>query len=119
MLLSTSCSVPTNVLIAAPFNILWGSSIYATVTATNLFGNSLVSTVGNGALILTIPDAPLNLSNVPSITSGYQIGLIWTKGQAEGGTPVFEYRIWQDQGNGNYIILADHQTVLSYTVTTL
>ncbi len=42
-----------------------------------------------------------------------------TKGAAEGGTPVIDYRIWQDQSTGTYIILADHLITLTYTATTL
>jgi len=73
---------------------MWGNSIFAKITAVNIYGNSIESSGGNGAIILTNPDAPLTLQNVPQVTSGYQIGLSWVKGAAEGGTPVFEYRIW-------------------------
>ena len=36
---------------ASPFKLLGGSSVYATVTAINLFGSSGVSNPGNGAVI--------------------------------------------------------------------
>ena len=68
VMLTTSCTIPTATLRAAPFNLPWGSSIYAKVYASNLYGNSLVSTVGNGAIILTNPDAPVSLVNVASVT---------------------------------------------------
>ena len=54
---------------AQPFSWPWGSSIYAQLSAINVYGTSTTSAVGNGALILTFPDAPLNIANVPSITS--------------------------------------------------
>jgi hypothetical protein len=39
----------------------WGSSIFAKVIAVNLYGDSLISLEGNGAIITTNPDAPINL----------------------------------------------------------
>lgn len=49
---------------SSPFNMVWGSSISAVVVAYNQYGNSLTSFLGNGAVILTNPDAPLNLAEV-------------------------------------------------------
>ena len=65
---ATSCTIPIGVLLAAPFNLVWGSSIYASVQATNIVSSSGVSSVGNGAIILTNPDAPVSLVNVASVT---------------------------------------------------
>lgn len=116
---STSCTIPTATLRAAPFNLPWGSSIYAKVYATNLYGNSFVSNVGNGAIILTKPDAPNTLANVPAQTSASQISITWLKGAAEGGTPVIDYSVWFDQGNGNYIIFQSGVLPTSYITTAL
>jgi len=44
-----------------PYNLPWGSEIYAKVTAINIYGESLSSSEGNGAVILTYPDPPINL----------------------------------------------------------
>jgi hypothetical protein len=41
------------------FTLEWGASIYAKVLAYNVYGDSLISLEGNGAVIVTIPDAPL------------------------------------------------------------
>jgi hypothetical protein len=57
----TSCTILISTLRGPPFNLPWGSSIFAKVYATNLYGNSQVSDEGNGATILTVPDAPLQL----------------------------------------------------------
>jgi hypothetical protein len=38
---------------------------------------SLDSNDGNGAIILTVPDAPINLANNQMVTTGSQIGLNW------------------------------------------
>jgi hypothetical protein len=72
-----SCKVPISTLKTPPYSISWGLSIYATVTAVNVYGLSVESLEGNGAIILTIPDAPINLVNVPSITRATKIGLSW------------------------------------------
>ena len=69
--------MPIATLRTAPYNIAWGSGIYATVSATNIYGTSAVSLAGNGAVILTVPTEPINLANVPSLTNGVQIGLTW------------------------------------------
>jgi hypothetical protein len=70
---ATSCTIPIGVLFAAPFNLVWGASIYATVQATNVVNSSPVSSVGNGAIILTNPDAPVSLVNVASVTDATKV----------------------------------------------
>jgi len=59
---TTTCTIPVTVLRASPFSLSWGSSVYAKVLASNIYGNSLVSSEGNGAIITTTPDAPINLT---------------------------------------------------------
>jgi len=54
----TYCDIPITTLMATPFNMVWGSSISAVVIAYNQYGDSLTSILGNGAIILTNPDAP-------------------------------------------------------------
>jgi len=49
-------------------------------------------------VILTIPDAPLNLANNASLTSAQQTGLTWSQGLSDGGTPVISYSLFFDQG---------------------
>jgi len=39
----------------------WGDSIYAKVIAYNKYGDSQSSDAGNGAIIITYPDPPINL----------------------------------------------------------
>jgi len=73
-----SCKVPISALIIAPFSIPWGSEIFAQVSAQNIVGTSAFGTPGGGAIILTNPDAPLNLYNDVTQTSGSAIGLAWT-----------------------------------------
>lgn len=42
----------------------WGSSITAKVNAYNLYGYSAASAEGNGAVILTYPDTPVNVVEI-------------------------------------------------------
>jgi hypothetical protein len=86
-------------LVIAPFNLPWGSSIYATITAANIVGDSLASEPGNGAIILTNPDAPLNLANDPAITTANQIAITWNEGTNDGGSPVVDYTISYKEQN--------------------
>lgn len=76
-----------------PYSHTWGSSIYAKVYATNIKGDSIESLAGNGAKILRVPDAPVSLSNVPSVTSSSTIGLTWLDGADNGGTAILDYII--------------------------
>ena len=58
---TTTCTIPALNLLNSPYNLSWGSSIYATVSAKNAIGISDASQVGTGATIVTIPSSPLNL----------------------------------------------------------
>ena len=63
------CNVLISDLIKAPYHHPWGSHIYARVIATNIKGNSIISPKGNDGIILTLPDAPTDLANVPEVTT--------------------------------------------------
>jgi len=107
-------------LTIAPYNLPWGSSVFADVLATNILGSSGTSAGGNGAIILITPDSPRNLANVPAITTATQIGLTWDTGSANGGTPVIDYQLSFDQGTGgNFVIYQTGILVTSITVTGL
>ena len=58
------CDIPISTLLGAPFNLVYGSSVYARSAAINIIGSSLFSTAGNGAVIAMsyAPDAPVNLT---------------------------------------------------------
>jgi hypothetical protein len=90
----TQCTVLVSTLRAAPFSLTWGASVYAKITATNYLGDSIVSLVGNGAIILTFPDEPINLENNLEVTWGTTIGLTWDEGFENGGTPVLDYTVF-------------------------
>jgi small nuclear ribonucleoprotein (snRNP)-like protein len=70
ILASAECTIPTSVLRSTPFNLWWGDSVKVQIYATNIKGDSIVSDIGNGAIILRVPDAPLNLENAADVTAG-------------------------------------------------
>ena len=90
---ATSCSIPISVLTASPYSLPWGSNVYAKVIAYNDYGDSLVSDPGSEAIILTIPDAPVGLTEEISARSADSISFTWSPGPANGGADVLDYRI--------------------------
>ena len=114
-----TCSVPISTLLTSPFSLLWGSSIYARVSAINIVGTSMTSASGNGAIILTNPSPPTSLANVASITSKSQIGLIWNTVTFSGGTPVIDYQLTYSIDAGAYSVLASGLLLTSFTANGL
>lgn len=57
-----SCQVPIATLTGSVYNLSYGSSVSATVVAYNAYGDSLNSTLGNGAVLITYPSAPTTLA---------------------------------------------------------
>ena len=74
---ATTCSMHVSVLRGAPLSLDWGASIVVKLYATNDYGNSAVSNEGNGAIITTTPDAPINLAEVYEQRTKSTIGLAW------------------------------------------
>lgn len=56
-------------LISSPYNLNYGDSVYAKVSAANVVGSSTESTVGNGGIVVMAPSAPLSLANNAAQTS--------------------------------------------------
>lgn len=83
-------------LTSDPFGLKMGQGVYVQIIAFNSYGDSNPSTLGNGAIIVLIPDAPLNLVNDASVTNAFQIGLSWSEGLSNGGTVVMYYRLSYD-----------------------
>jgi len=103
---NTECSIPISELRASLYYLEWGSSIYAKVIAFNLYGDSDESDVGNGAVILTSPDAPLTLVEVYAERSATSLGFSWSEGAANGGSPVIDYKVNYAVGTfGTYVEL--------------
>jgi hypothetical protein len=99
--------------------LIWGSSIFAKVLATNVKGNSLLSDAGNGAVILRVPDAPVGLANLPAITNAVSVGLSWSDGTWNGGSAIIDYRISYAVGAGEFTVLETSVTSNPYTAIAL
>jgi len=91
-----------------------GQSVRARISAVNFYGESELSVAGRGAIIVSVPDAPI-LSNDPDVTNENRIGLRWQGGLSDGGTAVLDYRITYDQSIGTYITLVEVLTQTQYT----
>lgn len=62
------------------------------VQSRNLVGYSADSEEVS-ILAAKLPDAPTQLSNVPDVTTAYQVGLSWNEGPYNGGSPVIDYEV--------------------------
>jgi len=101
-----------------PFSLPWGSSVYVKLTAKNLYGWSGTSLVGNGAIILTYPDTPLNWAVVLPPVGPTSISFSWTEGLKNGGAPVLDYEISVTQ-EITYTVFAAGIVYTNYTATGL
>ena len=68
-------------------------------------------------MLLTAPDPPTGLSNLPLITSGSKIGITWQAGAMNGGAPVLDYTILWDNATGSFSVLASGVTETHFTAT--
>ena len=81
----------------------WGASIFAKVVATNFYGSSAVSDPVNGAVILTIPDAPKGIIENYRLKSGTTLSFSWINGEKDGGAPVASYNVrYNKDGSSTY-----------------
>lgn len=102
------CDIPiTSLRSSDVYNLPWGASVWAKVTAYNLYGPSEESPEGNGARILTIPDAPVSLTETVSQRSATSITFSWLAGATTGGDPILDYRINTDNSTGVWIVLKE------------
>lgn len=92
----------------APFSLDWGDSVHAKIVAYNVYGDSEESDVGNGAVIFTMPDKPINLAEVVAERSANSISIVWEDGFNDGGTEVLDYQVWHDQGTGDWIVIEEY-----------
>jgi len=81
-------------LVAEPFLLERSDSILAVIVATNpIGGDSVPSVAGNGATVISEPDAPLNLAEDLALRTISTLGLTWNDGASDGGAPILDYRI--------------------------
>jgi hypothetical protein len=50
----------------------------------------------DGLLVVSaeVPDAPISITEIAAQTTAYQIGLSWSDGVLDGGSPVIDYRLF-------------------------
>jgi len=75
---SQTCSISLATLKASPFLLIKDESVYAKIISVNVYGSSVYSSAGNGAVIQLVPDAPLNLTNDPTTTIDTLIRFTWS-----------------------------------------
>jgi hypothetical protein len=90
-LAALQCTIPLLDLQTYPYSLQLGDSIFAKVSATNLYGESAFSESGNGATIVLVPSAPVNLANNLAVTTKSVIGITWKNGASTGGSPLIDY----------------------------
>jgi hypothetical protein len=83
-------------LTGEPYLLVQGDSVWAKVTATNSYGTSEESQVGNGDVVVLVPDSPLNLRDDEPVTTAFVIGLLWEDGLNDGGKSVIDYTVSSD-----------------------
>ncbi len=61
-----------------------------------------------------MPDAPVNLQNMVSVTSDVKIGLKWADGPSNGGSPILDYLVsWDLEGNYETLAITTSNTYTS------
>jgi len=116
---ATTCTIPVTVFKAAPYSLDWGVGVYAKVIATNLYGDSVESLEGNGAIITTTPDKPINLAENYSQRTKSTIGMTWEAASFTGGAVIIDYRISIAEQGGSFSVLASGLTSPEYLATDL
>ncbi len=81
---------------AAPFNLLWGTSVQAKIITVNVVGNSPYSNYGNGAILMNGPSEPTFFAENRAFTTSFTIGLTWMEPLDNGGAPIIDYAVWSD-----------------------
>jgi hypothetical protein len=100
------CTVNISTLLASPYNYDGGDTIYAKVSAVNIYGESDQSVESSGLQYNEVPDAPLNLAENNSVRTSTNNGLTWSPGVLDGGQAVINYRINQKVQGGSYSVIA-------------
>lgn len=71
-------------------------SVVIKIVSVNVYGESITSIQGDGAVIQDVPDAPVSLVDEVLVTSDVQIGFSWQDGASDGGAPVIDYTVYYD-----------------------
>lgn len=102
---ATQCAVPVSTLRAEPFELEWGAHVYTKVVAINVYGASIESEIGNGAIIITNPDAPMNLLEDSTYRDSSTLGLKWDEGFQDGGNTITQFVLSMKEEGGSYSVI--------------
>jgi len=78
-----------------------GDSVFAQIISSNAYGDSISSSIGNGAFIQLVPDAPVNLENDPLTSTDVIIRFTWQDGISDGGADILSYDVYYDLGSAS------------------
>jgi hypothetical protein len=78
-----------------------------------------MSQAGYEAIILTIPDAPIDILEVEASRTATSITISWSEGPSNGGASVIDYRVSFDQSTDTYVVLSSEVLTRQYTATGL
>jgi hypothetical protein len=91
-----------------PYEIPWGSEVFASIIAMNDYGPSEASEPGNGAVIITYPDIPTDLAEDYSQRTATTVTVTWLEGAANGGSTVIDYRLTYDAASGTSFVILEN-----------
>jgi len=81
-------------------DLFYRTTVTLTAGKTYVFKVRAVNSVGSSVDSATLsvlaakhPDAPVSLANVPTQTTATQIGLNWSDGTYNGGSPIIDYEV--------------------------
>ena len=84
------------------------------IVSVNVYGESIQSDSGSGAVIQSVPDTPITLVNDPTTTTDTLIRFSWSDGVNNGGTPIIDYTVYYDQGSSSFVELESGVTTQFY-----
>jgi len=116
---TTKCTIPSIVLHVNAFQLPWSSNVHVKVFATNLYGDSQTSEVGNGAIIVHYPDQPTTLTENFADRTVSSVGFTWLDGADNGGLPVIDYRVKVTSSDQSFSLVVNGLTSQRYTQTGL
>ena len=89
------------------------------VMSRNSFGLSTTFSNEVSVRAAGLPDSPTTLTNNVAVTASGIVGLIWTQGVYNGGSPVLDYSISIRLGTAAYTEIATGIALTSYTASGL
>jgi hypothetical protein len=70
-------------------------------------------------VIITNPDAPVNIVEDITERALNSVAFTWEQGASNGGSVVFDFNIYYDQGVGKYILIKKFYANLHFVMDTL